>query len=322
MSITVSDILRENFPDVKFAIVGDSPFASCCTDYVSAKHILAQGIIQIGHSCSTESPVPVLLLPEPMNPNFQDLITNISTLPNKIIIILGHDNEEVKSQTLRILTESGKDIVETREEAQGILYVGNGYSIPCLIEKADQDVWTLTNQNLVHHSAYSFISIRFHYISMVQESTIFGLIILSLPYYNSIASKIKTLARNNKKEIYPIYLGKITPLKLGNFSDIDMFVLVGCPHTPLPDNRDFFKPVITPYEFEVGLNQNWDGKYSTKFDGDYEAILTPLTSTENAERFQRRTFKGLTPEVEGIKEIEEGYKGIAMQYESEIREAK
>eukprot|EP00358_Blepharisma_japonicum_P001781 CAMPEP_0202949674 /NCGR_PEP_ID=MMETSP1395-20130829/16518_1 /ASSEMBLY_ACC=CAM_ASM_000871 /TAXON_ID=5961 /ORGANISM="Blepharisma japonicum, Strain Stock R1072" /LENGTH=154 /DNA_ID=CAMNT_0049652915 /DNA_START=569 /DNA_END=1029 /DNA_ORIENTATION=+ len=153
---------------------------------------------------------------------------------------------------------------------------------------------------------------------MVQDATIFGLLILSLPYYNSISAKIKALLRKNKKEAYPIYLGKITPLKLGNFSDIDMFVLIGCPHTPLPDNREFFKPVITPFELEVGLNQNWDGSYSTKFEGDYDTEHIPLSSTENAERFSRRSFKGLTPEVEGVKEIEEGYKGIAMCYENEI----
>ena len=52
-------------------------------------------------------------------------------------------------------------------------------------------------------------------------------------------------------QYYTIAVGKLNVPKIANFLEIDVFVLVACPENSLLDSRDFFKPVITPYELEL-----------------------------------------------------------------------
>lgn len=77
------------------------------------------------------------------------------------------------------------------------------------------------------------------------------------------------ILKNAGKIFYPIHVGKINLLKLGNFSDIDLFVYVGCPYTPLPNNREYMVPIVTPFELECGFQEKWEGDYTT----DYIALL-------------------------------------------------
>ena len=50
---------------------------------------------------------------------------------------------------------------------------------------------------------------------------------------------------------YTFVVGKLNPNKLANFPEIDVFVAVACPENSIINDKEFFRPVITPYEFEV-----------------------------------------------------------------------
>lgn len=66
---------------------------------------------------------------------------------------------------------------------------------------------------------------------------------------------------------YTFVVGKLNPNKLANFPEIDCFVTVACPENSLVDAKDFYRPVITPFEFEVAVNpaRAWTGDYITDF---------------------------------------------------------
>jgi diphthamide biosynthesis protein 2 len=48
-------------------------------------------------------------------------------------------------------------------------------------------------------------------------------------------------------------VGKLNVPKLANFQEIDIFVIVACPENSLVDSKEFFKPIITPFELEIAL---------------------------------------------------------------------
>lgn len=50
-------------------------------------------------------------------------------------------------------------------------------------------------------------------------------------------------------------VGKLNPAKLANFTEIDVFVMISCPQSTLVDDlkKEFFKPVITPFELKLAL---------------------------------------------------------------------
>jgi diphthamide synthase subunit DPH2 len=283
---------------------------------MSAKHLLAPVILHYGHKCESPSELPVLHIKDPATFTLTDFIPSLENVPQKLYVI---GSSKKKTQEVKaFFSENNKEVVE-KNEADAVFYVGNGCCVSSLIENPEQNVWTLTSEGLEMHSSYQFISKRFHYISQVPDCQIFGIIISNLAVYNKIAAGLKGLLQKFNKIYYPIYLGKITPLKLGNFNEIDMFVMVSCSNTPLPDNKTLYKPVITPFELEVGLNGNWQGKYSTEFIGEvYDAER--MREAGVADRFAQREFKGLEPENEGSMDVKEGYSGIAMEYKSEVNQ--
>ena len=63
-------------------------------------------------------------------------------------------------------------------------------------------------------------------------------------------------------------MGKPNPAKMGNFLEVDVFVLIACPENSLIDSRDFMKPIVTPLELEIALkpdSRQWDGRLSCLF---------------------------------------------------------
>ncbi|CAO1637734.1 unnamed protein product [Parajaminaea phylloscopi] len=73
------------------------------------------------------------------------------------------------------------------------------------------------------------------------------------------------------RKVYTISVGKLSPAKLANFQEVDIFVLLACPENSLVDavdptgtrSRDFYKPIVTPYEMMLALDESraWTGEY-------------------------------------------------------------
>lgn len=80
--------------------------------------------------------------------------------------------------------------------------------------------------------------------------------------YLSIISLLKKLILSAGKVPYVLAMGKPSPAKLGNFLDLDAFVLVACAENSLLDSREFHVPVVTPHELllALGKGQEWSHK--------------------------------------------------------------
>jgi len=62
--------------------------------------------------------------------------------------------------------------------------------------------------------------------------------------------------------------------------EIECFVLVACPENSLIESRDFFKPIITPFELEVALGP--EGTWPSHYMLDFHEILDhAMASTED-----------------------------------------
>lgn len=75
-----------------------------------------------------------------------------------------------------------------------------------------------------------------------------------------VIDSLKSLILASGKKPYLLAVGKPSPVKLGNFLEIDCFVLIACPENSLLDSRDFLRPVVTPYELTLALDPefSWD----------------------------------------------------------------
>jgi len=114
---------------------------------------------------------------------------------------------------------------------------------------------------------------RYILIEKAKQSKIFGILVgtLVLPKYLEIMAYCQTILSAARKRFYTFVVGKINVSKLANFAEVDMFVLIAGPESSLLvlyPNRDYIKPMITPFELEIALvsGKEWTGDYTTHFE--------------------------------------------------------
>lgn len=100
---------------------------------------------------------------------------------------------------------------------------------------------------------------RFALIEKAKEKEIFGILINTptLLAFQKAFIRVKELLTKSKKKYYMVAMNNITEAKLGNFPDIEVFVILSCSNHSLYAEKDLYRIVITPYELELVLN---DGK--------------------------------------------------------------
>ncbi|EIW77988.1 diphthamide biosynthesis protein [Coniophora puteana RWD-64-598 SS2] len=111
---------------------------------------------------------------------------------------------------------------------------------------------------------------RFAAVQKARDADVFGILVGTLgvaSYLPLIAHLRAQLARARKKS-YTISVGKLNPAKLANFMEVECFVLVACPENSVVESKEFFKPIVTPFELEVALmpEGTWTGRYVLDFE--------------------------------------------------------
>ncbi|KAF9278572.1 Diphthamide biosynthesis protein 2 [Mortierella alpina] len=85
--------------------------------------------------------------------------------------------------------------------------------------------------------------------------------------YMTMIKHLKALIESKGKKAYTFVMGKLNVAKMANFMEIDCFVYVACPENSLIDSKEFYRPIVTPYELEIALSKSreWNGDYVTDF---------------------------------------------------------
>lgn len=106
--------------------------------------------------------------------------------------------------------------------------------------------------------------------SMATVST-WGILIntLSVKNYMSVMQRVKEQIAAAGKKSYLFVVGKLNAAKVANFADVEGWVVIGCWESSLIDSRDFYKPILTPFELELALTRDdrrvWTGAWRSDF---------------------------------------------------------
>jgi diphthamide biosynthesis protein 2 len=118
---------------------------------------------------------------------------------------------------------------------------------------------------------------RYHLVQKAKEAERIGIVAGTLGVSGNLAviERCKRIVEQADKRWYSFIVGKPSPSKLGNFAEIDVFVLVACSQNALLDSKEFLRPIITPFELEVAMGvRDWFG---TPYFVDFADVLrTPL----------------------------------------------
>lgn len=121
------------------------------------------------------------------------------------------------------------------------------------------------------------IALRRRYALLTSVSTvpIFGILIntLSVRNYLHIVDHVKSCISAAGKKSYTFVVGKINAAKVANFSEIGAWVVIGCWESSLIDSKDFWKPIITPFELELALASDQERVWTGEWRSDFQTIL-------------------------------------------------
>jgi len=111
---------------------------------------------------------------------------------------------------------------------------------------------------------------RYAVVQKARDADVFGILVgtLGVASYLPLIAYLRQVLANAHKKAYTISVGKLNPAKLANFAEIECFVLVACPENSLIDAKDFFQPIVTPFELQLALQPSptWTGEYVLDFD--------------------------------------------------------
>jgi hypothetical protein len=216
-----------------------------------------------------------------IRPDLADAIKTPGDLKGKIIAsngpgsvttyevakILGKDGVGIKDVDIKILSFVNMGIALTNKAVDAALviqpwatqYVEKGiakvfadpddYADPKPLTIAVNMVntdWAGKNKDLMR---------RYYLVQQAREAEVVGILVgtLSASQRTPMLRALKALCRRAARKHYVFIMGKLNAAKLANFAEVGVYVLLGSAEHSLLDAKDFYRPVVTPYELHVAL---------------------------------------------------------------------
>lgn len=150
---------------------------------------------------------------------------------------------------------------------------------------------------------------RYALLTFLSTVSIFGILIntLSVKNYLHIAQHVQAQILAAGKKSYTFVVGKVNAAKIANFSEVGGWVVIGCWESSLIESKDFWKPLITPFELELALTGDeervWTGEWST----DFQRVLDAENRDQSVARSNDEVHNAGTSEfIEGANPVGDG----------------
>ncbi|EEB08913.1 diphthamide biosynthesis protein [Schizosaccharomyces japonicus yFS275] len=141
---------------------------------------------------------------------------------------------------------------------------------------------------------------RYALLHKCRDAGIIGIVVgtLGVKNYLTLLDRLRKLILDAGKKPYMISIGKLNAAKLANFQEIECFVIIACGENSLVDSRDFYQPVVSPYELVLALSPEliWKNEWIT----DFERVLSLADEMygENNSEEEEKTEKKESEEEE------------------------
>lgn len=137
--------------------------------------------------------------------------------------------------------------------------------------------------NSVNHGPFPSMMKRYKFMHVARTAGTVGILVntLSLRNTKETINKLTKLLKENGKKHYMFVVGKPNVAKLANFEPIDVWCILGCGQggIVLDQYNEFYKPIVTPYELIMALDNEvtWTGQWIT----DFEKIIQEIEHEED-----------------------------------------
>lgn len=133
----------------------------------------------------------------------------------------------------------------------------------------------ITSPQALHANTAISLRRRYGILTSLSAAPLFGILIntLSVRNYMEILNHVKRVIAAAGKKSYTFVVGKVNAAKIANFSEIGGWVVIGCWESSLFEARDFWKPIITPFELELALRSDASRVWTGEWVSDFQKVL-------------------------------------------------
>lgn len=342
----------------KLFILGDTSYGACCVDEVAAEHVDADAIVHYGRSCLspasrlpviyvfTEKPLDLDLLVSSFQQTYEEKDSEVilmADIPYSHHVPLLHDRLKEAGYTNMFATEiqhnpssplpNRTTPSESKESLQGyaLFHISDPPASLLLTlssRVASIHIYPTANSTSMPPTADSAdratsMSLRRRYALLTSLSTtpVFGILIntLSVKNYMHILSHVQQQITAASKKYYTFVVGKVNAAKVANFSEVGGWVVIGCWESSLIESKDFWRPMITPWELGIALQGDEERVWTGEWEADFEHVLRK--KQEWSGKVAAVKSNGDSG-VEGVEKSEEnGNEGADGEYDSEEESA-
>jgi len=302
-SSSVVHQIQERVPDAIVFVLGDTSYGSCCVDEVNANHHNADFIVHYGQSClSRTTALPMLLVFGRKEWNdLSKCAALVNANKEESLVILRDVGYEYKIDSfVKLLAELGfrnvyvppldESYYDPKEEDVALpsssIILGHRMELTdfdnCVYIGSPKNQIAQINLKLcrtrimildpstctIQNAERSIISKRFLKMQQAKDASVFGILVgtMGVQGYEKVIAHLKSIIANAGRKSYTFLMGKLNPQKLANFPIVDAYVLVACEQNSLIDSKEFFQPIVTPWEIEIAFGQReWSEHYSCSF---------------------------------------------------------
>lgn len=316
----IQDVKEEEW---KIFILGDTSYGACCIDEIAAEHVDAEVVVHYGRSClSPPARLPVIYVHTTRPLSIHDTVRTFksiySDLSQGVILMADLPYQSHLMDLPSALQSEGYMNIWTTTVIHNPSSPLPNRSVP---ERVAEDPTALRSYSLFHignppqallltlSSRVSTIQIydpsqnptiatpassslalrrRYALLTSLNTASIFGILIntLSVRNYLHVVQHVQEMIADAGKKSYTFVVGKINAAKIANFAEVQGWVVVGCWESSLVEGKEFYKPVVTPFELELALKSDaervWDGSWRS----DWETMLQAKIEKRETRPFQ------------------------------------
>jgi diphthamide biosynthesis protein 2 len=307
-----TSIGEERDTEERLFIMGDTSYGACCVDEVAAEHVDADVVVHYGRSClSPPSRLPVIYVFTERPLDFEHLIATFrGTYPDleaKVILMADIPYSHHVTPLCVRLREAGY----TNIHATSIVHEPSSplpnrtipqeaierpdalreYALFHISDPPTSLLLTLSSRvgsvhiyssNTTSPTADSAdrttaMSLRRRYALLTSLSTtpVFGILIntLSVKNYMHILAHVQKQITAAGKKYYTFVVGKVNAAKVANFSEVGGWIVIGCWESSLIESKEFWRPMITPWELGIALQGDEERVWTGAWEADFEHVL-------------------------------------------------
>ncbi|KAF1938817.1 diphthamide biosynthesis protein 2 [Clathrospora elynae] len=303
----------EEASEEKLFIMGDTSYGACCVDEVAAEHVDADVVIHYGRSCLsppsrlpvvyvfTERPLDLDSVVSTFQETYPDKDANIilmadipyahhiptlharfqhsgytniyateivhepsSPLPNRTIPSQASGTDEaLRNYALFHISDPPTALLLTLSSRVASIHI-----YPTISTSATPTTASLSNTAQTLRRRYALLT-------SLSTTPIFGILIntLSVKNYMHILSHVQRQIAAAGKKSYTFVVGKVNAAKVANFSEVGGWIVIGCWESSLIESREFWRPMITPWELGVALQGDGERVWTGAWEADFQKVL-------------------------------------------------